>query len=98
MFFDGFRLLFIETSEARLRVRVGGDGPPLLLLHGHPRTHTTWHRVAPLLAQRFTVVCPDLSGFGESSVPADTNDHAGSSKRAKAEDCVQLMRKLGFEQ
>ncbi len=75
----------------------GGSGPPLLLLHGHPRTHATWHRVAPILAQRFTVICPDLRGFGESSKPADTLDHAGSSKRAKARDCVELMHRLGFD-
>ena len=94
--FEGFRLFHVELPEARLRVRVGGKGPPVLLLHGHPRTHTTWHRVAPLLASKFTVVCPDLRGFGQSSLPADTPDHALSSKRAKAGDCVALMSFLGF--
>ena len=95
--FADFRLLRCALSEATLRVRVGGSGPPLLLLHGHPRTHTTWHRVAPLLAARFTVVCPDLRGFGQSSQPADALEHAGSSKRAKARDCVELMSALGYE-
>jgi haloacetate dehalogenase len=95
--FEGFRLQEIALPEATLRVRYGGSGPPLLLLHGHPRTHTTWHRVAPLLARSHTVVCPDLRGFGGSSKPADTPDHSGSSKRAKARDCVALMRHLGFE-
>jgi len=95
--FPGFTLETIVLSEATLRVRHGGNGPPLLLLHGHPRTHTTWYRVAPLLAAEFTVVCPDLRGFGGSSKPADHPDHAGSSKRAKARDCVELMRGLGFE-
>jgi haloacetate dehalogenase len=95
--FKGFRLFDAHLPEARLRVRVGGQGPPLLLLHGHPRTHTTWHRVAPILARRFTVVCPDLRGFGKSSQPTDTPDHRHSSKRAKARDCVALMRQLGFE-
>lgn len=94
--FDGFTLETIDLPEARLRVRHGGSGPPLLLLHGHPRTHATWHRVAPVLAERFTVVCPDLRGFGQSSKPADTTDHSGSSKRAKARDCVALMERLGF--
>ncbi len=94
--FDGFTLQTIDVPEARLRVRVGGEGPPVLLLHGHPRTHTTWHRVAPLLAREHTVVCPDLRGFGGSSKPADTPDHAGSSKRAKARDAVALMAALGF--
>ncbi|WP_019995321.1 alpha/beta fold hydrolase [Aureimonas ureilytica] len=95
--FEGFRLERVVLTEATLRVRVGGSGPPLLLLHGHPRTHATWHRVAPVLAERFTVVCPDLRGFGESSKPADTPDHSGSSKRAKARDCVELMRHFGFD-
>jgi haloacetate dehalogenase len=95
--FDGFALEFIDLPEARLRVRHGGEGPPVLLLHGHPRTHTTWHRVAPLLAVQHHVVCPDLRGFGRSSKPADTPDHVGSSKRAKARDCIQLMRQLGHE-
>ena len=94
--FEGFKLERIALSEATLRVRVGGRGPPLLLLHGHPRTHATWHRVAPILAERYTVVCPDLRGFGQSTKPADTPDHSGSSKRAKARDCVQLMGHLGF--
>lgn len=95
--FDGFELERMELPEATLRVRVGGRGEPLLLLHGHPRTHTTWHRVAPILAQQYTVVCPDLRGFGQSSKPIDTPDHSGSSKRAKARDCIALMRQLGFE-
>ncbi|SEK17325.1 MULTISPECIES: alpha/beta fold hydrolase [unclassified Variovorax] len=93
--FEGFELERIELEGATLRVRHGGAGPPVLLLHGHPRTHATWAHVAPLLARHHTVVCPDLRGFGESSKPADSGDHAGSSKRAKAADCVQLMHRLG---
>ena len=84
-------------GDARLRVRRGGDGPPLLLLHGHPRTHVTWHRVAPLLAPRFTLVCPDLRGYGGSSKPPTTPDHAPYSKRAMAGDMLALMRTLGHE-
>jgi len=95
--FDGFTLERIELPGAILRVRHGGSGPPLLLLHGHPRTHATWHRVAPLLAKTHTVVCPDLRGFGQSSKPIDTPDHSGSSKRAKAQDCIDLMRHMGFD-
>ncbi|MYZ50384.1 alpha/beta fold hydrolase [Propylenella binzhouense] len=95
--FEGFTLERIALPEAVLRVRHGGKGPPVLLLHGHPRTHTTWWRVAPLLAEHFTVVCPDLRGFGASSKPADTHDHSGSAKRAKARDCVALMERLGFD-
>lgn len=97
MVFDGFHLQMIELPEATLRVRHGGSGPPVLLLHGHPRTHVTWHRVAPILARHHTVICPDLRGFGKSSIPNDAIDHAGSSKRAKARDCLALMRELGFD-
>ncbi|TWP46849.1 alpha/beta hydrolase [Lentzea tibetensis] len=89
--FDGFDLRRIDVGEAVLRVRTGGAGPPVLLLHGHPRTHTTWHRVAPLLARTFTVVCPDLRGYGESSKPGDY------SKRAMARDFSALMRGLGHD-
>ncbi len=95
--FSEFRETYVEVSDATLRVRHGGHGSPVLLLHGHPRTHTTWYRVAPALAKRHTVVCPDLRGFGQSSKPADTRDHSGSSKRAKAQDCLELMRALGHE-
>ncbi|MDQ3822835.1 MAG: alpha/beta hydrolase [Actinomycetota bacterium] len=95
--FDGFALERIDVGEAVLRVRHGGSGPAVLLLHGHPRTHTTWHRVAPLLADRHTVVCPDLRGYGESSKPATRPDHEPYSKRALARDCVALMRTLGHD-
>lgn len=95
--FDGFTLEAIDTGAATLRVRHGGAGPPLLLLHGHPRTHATWHRVAALLADRFTIVAPDLRGYGRSSKPPAGADHAGYSKRAMAGDVVRLMGRLGFE-
>jgi haloacetate dehalogenase len=95
--FEGFTLERIDTGEAELRVRHGGSGSPVLLLHGHPRTHVTWHRVAPLLAGRHTVVCPDLRGYGQSSKPPTTPDHEPYSKRAMARDCVALMRALGHE-
>ena len=95
--FEGFSLERIDVGDAVLRVRHGGSGPPLLLLHGHPRTHVTWHRVAPLLAADFTVVCPDLRGYGESSKPLTTGNHEPYSKRAMARDCVALMAALGHE-
>ena len=95
--FEGFVLETIDVPNASLRVRHGGSGSPVLLLHGHPRTHATWHRVAPILARSHTVVCPDLRGFGQSSKPPERPDHGGSSKRAKGRDCVALMRQLGFE-
>jgi haloacetate dehalogenase len=93
--FEGFVLERIDVGDAKLRVRHGGKGPPVLLLHGHPRTHVTWHRVAPVLAGSFTVVCPDLRGYGDSSKPSSTPDHR--SKRAMAGDSVALMRALGHE-
>ena len=96
--FDGFRLEYVDCGEVTLRVRTGGGGPPVLLLHGHPRTHTTWHRVAPQLAQDHTVICPDLRGYGESSKPESTPNHLPYAKRSMAEDCLTLMRQLGFEQ
>src|SRR5919204_4225152 len=96
--FEGFEVAMIETGEAALRVRHGGSGPPLLLLHGHPQTHLMWHAVAPRLAQRFTVVAPDLRGYGDSSKPPTTADHEPYSKRAMARDQVAVMRYLGFEQ
>ncbi len=95
--FEGFTLQRIDAGEAELRVRYGGSGPPVLLLHGHPRIHATWHRVAPLLARDFTVVCPDLRGYGESAKPPTTGDHEPYSKRAMARDCAGLMRRLGHE-
>ncbi|GAB2465940.1 alpha/beta fold hydrolase [Streptosporangium sandarakinum] len=95
--FEGFAEERVDTGEAELFVRHGGSGPPLLLLHGHPRTHATWHRVAPLLTDGFTVVCPDLRGYGRSSKPPTTPDHEPYSKRAMARDCVALMRALGHE-
>jgi haloacetate dehalogenase len=96
-FFAGFTLEEVDVGEVTLRVRRGGSGPPLVLLHGHPRTHATWHRVAALLAPHRTVVCPDLRGYGRSTLPPAREDHAQSSKRAMAGDVVELMRMLGHD-
>ena len=95
--FEGFKLEMIDTGEATLRVRHAGQGPPLLLLHGAPQTHVTWHLVAPGLARDFTVVCADLRGYGESSKPETAPDHEPYSKRAMARDMVSLMQSLGHE-
>ncbi len=97
--FEGFADEQVDVGEAVLRVRHGpADGPPLLLLHGHPRTAATWHRVAPQLQRAgFSVVCPDLRGYGRSSKPVTTVDHAPYSKRAMAADMLALMRHLGHE-
>jgi len=97
MGFDGFKLSQIEVGEVSLRVRRGGSGPPLLLLHGYPETHMMWREVAAKLAEDFTVVAPDLRGYGKSTAPADSEDHETYSKRAMARDAVALMRHFGFE-
>jgi haloacetate dehalogenase len=95
--FDGFDLSYVDVGDVTLRVRVGGAGPPVLLLHGHPQTHAMWHLVAPRLAERHTVVAADLRGYGGSTSPQDADDHAQFSKRVMAVDQVRLMQTLGFE-
>ena len=93
--FPGFTTHRIRTSATEIRCAVGGDGPPVLLLHGYPQTHAMWHRVAPPLARHYTVVCADLRGYGDSGKPASDDTHAAYSKRAMAQDMVELMRDLG---
>ena len=96
-FFPGFVVRKIPTSGATIHTVQGGSGPPLLLLHGYPQTHVMWHKVAPRLAERFTVVMTDLRGYGDSSKPAEGENHRNYSKRAMALDQVEVMRALGFE-
>ncbi len=96
--FEGFVRETIPVQDAMVHVRHGGRGPAVLLLHGHPRTGATWHRVAPLLvAAGFTVIVPDLRGYGSSTGPAPTADHRAHAKRAVARDMAQLMTMLGHE-
>jgi len=95
MFFEGFTLADIPVPGGQIRLRHGGSGPPLLLLHGNPQTHAMWHLVAPTLAQRFTVVCPDLRGYGFSHKPPATEDHLAYSKREMARDIAAVMAHLG---
>jgi haloacetate dehalogenase len=95
-FFPGFKPLRIVTEEATITGVTGGSGPPLLLLHGYPQTHAEWHRIAPALAQHFTVVATDLRGYGDSSKPADGVAHEGYSKRSMARDQIAVMKILGF--
>jgi haloacetate dehalogenase len=92
----GFALNDVETSGARIRVSRGGTGPPLLLLHGHPQNHVTWCKVAPGFAERYSVVAPDLRGYGDSAKPPGGVDHVNYSKRAMAQDMVEVMASLGF--
>jgi len=95
--FDGFDTVQLDVGDTTIFARRRGDGRPLLLLHGFPETHVMWHRVAPALAERFTVVCADLRGYGRSGKPVSTPDHAPYAKSAMAVDMVRLMEALGFE-
>jgi haloacetate dehalogenase len=95
--FEGFAIRDLETPRGRVRARVGGSGPPLLLLHGFPQTHLMWHAVAGRLAERFTVVAADLPGYGDSFRPPVTADHAAHAKRALAGDLVAAMGQLGHQ-
>lgn len=91
----GFVERRIRTSGATLHLEWGGEGPPVVLLHGYPQTHVMWHKVAPQLARDYTVVCPDLRGYGDSSKPKGLPDHSNYSKRAMAQDIVEVMEALG---
>ncbi|MGJ7602932.1 alpha/beta fold hydrolase [Variovorax sp. LT1R20] len=95
--FLSFPTFDIERNGVRIHGRIGGKGAPLLLLHGHPQTHAIWHRVAPQLAEQFTVVAVDLRGYGDSGRPAPDADHAAYSKREMALDAIAAMRHHGFE-
>jgi haloacetate dehalogenase len=95
--FETFRALDLDVGETTIHGRMGGSGPPLLLLHGHPQTHAMWHAVAPELARSFTVVAADLRGYGDSGKPPTAPGHAPYSKRAMARDMVAVMQRLGFE-
>lgn len=93
----GFAAHDVDVAGTRLHVATGGDGPPVLLLHGYPETHAMWHAVAPALAEHHSVVAPDLRGYGDSARPPSDPDHAAYGKRAMAADVVGLMRSLGHE-
>jgi haloacetate dehalogenase len=96
-FFPGFKKLKTKTSGATINFVTAGSGPGLLLLHGYPETHIEWRKIAPQLTQKFTVVASDLRGYGDSSKPADGENHLGYSKRATAQDQVEVMASLGFQ-
>ena len=95
--FPGFTSHRVSTRETEIRCVVGGNGPPVLMLHGYPQTHVMWHRVAPQLARHYTVVCADLRGYGDSGKPPSDDAHSVYSKRAMAADMVELMHDLGHE-
>ncbi|MEL3891085.1 alpha/beta hydrolase [Ferrovibrio sp. MS7] len=96
MLFEGFETRRIAGAGAEIFCRIGGSGPPLLLLHGYPQTHAMWHKVAPRLAEKFTVICADLRGYGDSSKPDSDAAHRVYSKRATAADMVTVMQALGY--
>lgn len=93
--FPGFETRRIRTAGATIHLVTAGQGEPLLLMHGYPQTHACWHRIAPELARRYTVVCPDLRGYGDSSKPKGLPDHSNYAKRAMAQDMVEVMERLG---
>ncbi|MDP8925920.1 MAG: alpha/beta hydrolase [Actinomycetota bacterium] len=95
--FEGFERIQIETRGATINAVRGGEGPPVLLLHGYPQTLAMWHLIAPRLTASFTVVATDLRGYGDSSKPEGREEHVGYSKRAMAADQVEVMRTLGFD-
>jgi haloacetate dehalogenase len=93
--FPGFQATTIDLGDVSLHYRIGGSGPPLVVLHGYPESHAAWHRVAPALAEQFTVVTPDLRGYGQSSCPPSDSEHRPYAKRTMAGDVRRLMRRLG---
>jgi haloacetate dehalogenase len=95
--FDQFIRKKIKTGDTIINLVQGGNGYPVLLLHGYPQTHVCWHKVAPVLAEQFTVVCTDLRGCGDSSKPQSNSDHLPYSKRVMAQDQVKVMQQLGFD-
>jgi haloacetate dehalogenase len=97
LFPDGFKAFKVKTSGAEINGVIGGKGPPVLLLHGYPQSHVAWHLVAAELAKDYTVVATDLRGYGDSSKPPAGDDHAGYSKRAMAQDQVEVMKHFGFD-
>lgn len=94
-FFPGFEQRRVAVGSIGLNLRIGGSGAPLLLLHGYPQTHLAWHAVAPELARHFTVICPDLKGYGDSDAPAPDADSAAYSKRVMGRELLDLMGALG---
>ncbi|MET9330769.1 alpha/beta hydrolase [Streptomyces cellulosae] len=87
----------VDAEGVRIHVRIGGDGPPVLLLHGYPQTHLIWHHVAPLLTAGHTVVLTDLRGYGDSDKPPSDPNHGAYAKRSMAYDQLLVMRELGFD-
>ncbi|PCJ79278.1 MAG: alpha/beta hydrolase [Dehalococcoidia bacterium] len=96
--FEGFEELQLEANGTTINLVKGGSGPPMLMLHGYPQTHAMWNKIAPRLAEDFTVVCPDLRGYGDSAKVEGDPEHMNYSKRVMAQDQVDVMKQLGFDQ
>ncbi|MDJ0728973.1 MAG: alpha/beta hydrolase [Crocosphaera sp.] len=96
--FPNFENLVIQTSEVKISLVKGGEGYPLLLLHGYPQTHVMWHKIASRLAEDFTVIIPDLRGYGNSDKPSGMANHYNYSKRVMAQDQIEVMSQLGYEE
>ncbi len=97
MFGKKFKQIKVQTNGAEINLVHAGSGNPLLLLHGYPQTHIMWHKVAPALIDRFHVICPDLRGYGDSAKPASTPNHDTYSKRAMAQDMIEVMDSFGYD-
>lgn len=95
--FNNFEKALLDLGDVSINYVIGGNGPPLLLLHGYPQTHVIWHKIAPTLAENFTIIASDLRGYGDSSKPPTSDTHEPYSKRAMANDQVRLMQHLGFD-
>ena len=95
--FEEFESIQLAIANTTINLIKGGNGPPLLLLHGYPQTHAMWHKIAPKLAQDFTVIATDLRGYGDSGKPVSDDIHLPYSKRRMARDQVEVMQQLGFE-
>ena len=95
--FEGFQTKSIAVNGVTINLVIKGDGPPLLLLHGYPQTHVMWHKIAPALAEHYTVVAADLRGYGDSAKPPGDDQHLTYSKRTVAADQVAVMSALGFD-
>jgi haloacetate dehalogenase len=96
--YPGFERRRVRTSGATINLVKAGAGEPVLLIHGYPQTHAIWHKIAPALARKYAVVCPDLRGYGDSSKPKGLPDHSNYSKRAMARDMVETMDALGHSE
>ena len=96
--FSNFQHLALPTDEVKINLIRGGKGKPILLLHGYPQTHVMWHKIAPELAKDFTVILPDLRGYGDSDKPTGKTNHENYSKRAMAQDQIEIMTQLGYDE